>query len=86
MDIFSPFFSTIYKVYDILRARDDRAQAALYLLLGGFYAMCISWYYNVPCILTNPCVPPSKYIKGLVENYPSLNLSNFITQSNGFIV
>lgn len=74
-------FDCVMKLDRLIRGEED-----LYYVvgnsLGGFYAMCISWYYNVPCILTNPCVPPSKYIKGLVENYPSRWVDVFETISN----
>lgn len=32
---------------------------------GGFWALYLSSYLRVPCILTNPCVYPSRYIPGI---------------------
>lgn len=37
--------------------------------LGGFFALCLSDIIQVPCLVTNPCVPPQNYIPNLVPDY-----------------
>lgn len=37
---------------------------------GGFYAYVMGAELNIPCLLTNPCIPPVKYIRKLVPEYP----------------
>ena len=38
--------------------------------LGGFFAYVLSAKRNCPCLLVNPCIPPTKYIGKLVLEYP----------------
>ena len=38
--------------------------------LGGFYAYVLSAKRNCPCLLVNPCIPPTKYLEKLVLGYP----------------
>lgn len=38
---------------------------------GGFFAYVTSAKIRCPCILTNPCIPPTKYIRELVPEYPN---------------
>lgn len=42
---------------------------------GGFYAYILSSELNCPCLLTNPCIPPDKYIKQLIPEYPDKYLN-----------
>ena len=37
---------------------------------GGFFAYVLSAKWACPCLLVNPAVPPTKYIRGLVPDYP----------------
>ena len=37
--------------------------------LGGFYAYVLSAKRNCPCLLVNPCIPPTKYLGELVQGY-----------------
>ena len=41
---------------------------------GGFYAYAMGAELNIPCLLTNPCIPPAKYIRELVPEYPESSL------------
>lgn len=41
---------------------------------GGFYAYAMGAEWNIPCLLTNPCIPPAKYIRELVPEYPEESL------------
>lgn len=43
--------------------------------LGGFYAYAIGAERDVPCLLSNPCIPPAKYIRGLIPEYPEKYLT-----------
>lgn len=36
---------------------------------GGFFALVVSDILDVPCLITNPCVPPERYIPALVPFY-----------------
>lgn len=54
----------------VRKVRDSTLDYVVGNSLGGFYALLIAKLYDVPCILTNPCVPPEKYIEQLVDNYP----------------
>lgn len=36
---------------------------------GGFFALVVSDILDVPCLVTNPCVPPERYIPALVPCY-----------------
>ena len=36
---------------------------------GGFFALVVSDILKVPCLITNPCVPPERYIPALVPSY-----------------
>lgn len=73
-------FDCVMKLDRLIRGEED-LDYVVGNSLGGFYAMCIAWYYNVPCILTNPCLPPSKYIRRLVESYPDRWVDVFETIS-----
>lgn len=37
---------------------------------GGFCAYVLSAKRNRPCLLVNPCIPPTKYLGELVPGYP----------------
>lgn len=37
---------------------------------GGFFAYVLSAKWGCPCLLVNPAMPATKYIKGLVPDYP----------------
>lgn len=74
-------FDCVMKLDRLIRGEED-LDYVVGNSLGGFYAICIAWYYNVPCILTNPCVPPSKYIQRLAESYPDRWVDVFETISS----
>lgn len=38
---------------------------------GGFFAYVVSAKIGCPCLLTNPCIPPTKYIRELIPKYPN---------------
>ena len=38
--------------------------------LGGFFAYALSAKRNRPCLLVNPCIPPTKYMKDPSFGYP----------------
>ena len=38
--------------------------------LGGFFAYVLSAKRNCPCLLVNPCIPPTKYMKDPSFGYP----------------
>lgn len=37
---------------------------------GGFLAYVMGAKLNISCLLTNPCIPPIKYIRELIPGYP----------------
>lgn len=51
------------------KIRDAKLDYVVGNSLGGFYALLIAKLYDVPCIVTNPCVPPKKYMPNLIKDY-----------------
>lgn len=45
---------------------------------GGFFAYIMGAELNISCLLTNPCIPPTKYIRELIPGYPE----GFLQQLN----
>lgn len=57
----------------------DRLDLIVGNSFGGFIALHLSQKYNVPCILTNPCLRPDVGMQTLLPEY--LNYSNRLTIS-----
>lgn len=73
-------FQTILEIDRMIRDKD--IEYVVGNSLGGFYALCIADLRKVPCIVTNPCVPPDMYIPYLVKNYPLFWKFNLAALSN----
>ena len=56
--------------YEIFRTYLDKEYDLIVgTSFGGFYALVLGALLNVPTVVMNPCVPPEKYIPGLVPGY-----------------
>lgn len=69
VEIISPQLDLTDNPYDILVSLDDTYDLVVGNSFGGFFAYIIGSKLKVPTLLTNPCIPPSRYIPNLVTNY-----------------
>ncbi len=58
--------------YDIINGLYDLKDIEIIVgnSFGGFYAYVMRAELEIPCLLTNPCIPPVKYIRELIPEYP----------------
>lgn len=69
IEIVSPQLDLTDNPYSILVSLNDTYDLVVGNSFGGFFAYIIGSRLKVNTLLTNPCIPPSRYIPKLVDGY-----------------